>query len=309
LVRVDQQLVAETTREVYQGDAYGFVRSSRTDAFVDGLPHALRVLHELESVAARGRLLDIGCATGDFLVAARQAGWQTQGVELSAYAVEVARRHGLDVRVGTLTEAHLPPASFDAVTMLDVIEHLSDPLSELKEVHRVLRPGGIVCLETPNWQSIYRRLLRRRWAALQPRVHLVYFERRTATDLLERAGFGPIRATTEIAALFSPEGSARGFGLSFARSLLRDAAVRLLLRLGPRPWDRVFLKLGPAARADAAAGSFRQMSGGSLAPIRARNGHTPSAGLKVLRALNRPLDRLFIQLGMGEQLRIYARRR
>jgi SAM-dependent methyltransferase len=309
LVRVDPQPIVEVTRDVYEGDVYGFVRSSQADEFGgDGIPHAQRVLTELESLGGGGRLLDVGCATGDFLLAARERGWQPVGVELSAHAAAVARRRGLDVRVGTLAEASFGPASFDAVTMLDVIEHLSDPLAELREVHRVLRPGGVLCVETPNWDSVYRRLLGRRWAALQPRLHLLYFDRRTAREILRRAGFDPVVGRTEIVALFSPEGSARGFGLASIRSLLRDAMVRVLLRLPPGPWDRFFLRIGPAARANAAAGSFKLLANTEVSDSRPNTARS-STRIAVVRAINRPLDLLCLKLGMGEQLRILAKRR
>lgn len=310
LVRVDPQPVLDATRDIYEGDAYGFVRSSQADDFGgDGIPHAQRVLAELESPSRGGRLLDVGCATGDFLLAARERGWQPVGVELSGHAAAAGRRRGLDVRVGTLAEANFGPASFDAVTMLDVIEHLSDPLAELREVHRVLRPGGILCLETPNWDSVYRRLLRRRWAALQPRLHLLYFDRRTAAEMLRRAGFGPVVTRTEIVALFSPEGSTRGFGPALIRGLLRDAVVRVLLRLGPGPWDRFFLRIGPAAKANAAAGSFKLLASTDHVPNGRRGTPRSTTRVAVLRAINRPLDLLCLKLGMGEQLRIHARRR
>jgi 2-polyprenyl-3-methyl-5-hydroxy-6-metoxy-1,4-benzoquinol methylase len=309
LVRVDPHPVLDATRDIYEGDAYGFVRSSQADDFGgDGIPYAQRVLTELESLGSGGRLLDLGCATGDFLLAARERGWQPLGVELSAHAAAVARRRGLEVRVGTLAEANFGPASFDAVTMLDVIEHLSDPLAELREVHRLLRPGGILCVETPNWDSVYRRLLGRRWAALQPRLHLLYFDRRTAAKVLRRAGFEPVITRTETVALLSPEGSARGFGSSSIRGLLRDAMVRVLLRLAPGPWDRFFLRIGPAARVNAAAGSFKRLASTEV-PDRRPNTARSSTRIAVVRAINRPLDLLCLKLGMGEQLRIVAKRR
>ncbi len=309
LVRVNPRPVVESARHVYEGDSYGFVRLPRTDAFVDGVPHAIRILRELASMGLAGRLLDVGSATGDFLAAARELGWEAHGIDLSPHAAAVARRRGLDVTVGTLADAQFQAASFDVVTMLDVLEHLVDPVAELREVHRVLRPGGLLCVETPNWGSVYRHILRRRWAALQPRLHLLYFDARTASRLLDRAGFDITWTTSEIVALFSPEGGARGFGPAFFRSLLRDVMVRILLRLKPGPLDRFFLRIGPAARVTAGAGSFRQLATvGTSAPddgVERKSAKT----VAVLRAVNRPIDLIFLKLGMGEQLRVYGRKR
>jgi SAM-dependent methyltransferase len=296
------------TEDVYQGEAYGFIRSPRTDAFVDGTPHAVRILRELEANTLPGRLLDVGCATGDFLVAAQERGWAAQGVELSGHAAGVARRRRVDVRVGTLRNARFPDAAFDVVTMLDVIEHLNDPMAELRETRRVLRPGGIICVETPNWDSIYRRVLGRRWAALQPRLHLLYFDRTTLREALSRAGFQVVRSLTEIVALLSPEGLARGLGPSSARSLLRDLLLRQLLRLPSRRLDQFFLRIGPAARINAAAGSFKQLAASDAIPVQTSSSPPSGRAVVALRTANAPLDRLFVKLGMGEQLRVHARR-
>ncbi len=311
LVYVDPRPAAESSRRVYEGESYGFLRSNAADGFVDGRPHAERVLGELEHLTGRGRILDIGAATGDFLAAARDRGWQTYGVELSPHAAAAARRRGLEIGAGTLAEARLPSDSFDAVTMLDVIEHLPDPVSEVKEVHRVLRPGGILCVETPNWRSIYRRLLGRRWAALQPRLHLLYFDEATLRASLGQAGLTVIRASTEIVSLLTPEAAARGFGPAFFRSLFREATVRLLLRLPPGPLDRFFLNLGSAARANARAASFKALAGDEAdqnLDRREQNHRRPAVATTLIRILNRPIDHLFLKLGMGEQLRAYARK-
>ncbi|MEZ4580535.1 MAG: class I SAM-dependent methyltransferase [Caldilineaceae bacterium] len=94
---------------------------------------------------AAGALLDVGCAAGTFLLAMSHWGLDGNGVELNA--AEVARqtreRYGLDVIAGTLEDAHLAPAQFDAVTMWDVLEHVYDPAQTLREIHRLLKPGGI----------------------------------------------------------------------------------------------------------------------------------------------------------------------
>ena len=309
LVYVNPRLGAKSASEIYAGETYGFVRSHLADAFVDGRPHATRLLDELESLGVDGNILDVGCATGDVLLAAQERGWETHGVELSPHAAAVAGRRGFNVMVGTLADARFPAGSFDVLTILDVIEHLPDPVAELGEINRVLRPGGLVVVETPNWNSIYRYLLRQRWAALQPRLHILYFNRRTLSRLLERAGFEVMRSTTEIVALFSPEAAARGLGPALLRGIGRDVVVRWLLSRPPGPLDRLFLRIGPAGRIGSANGSFKGMSdsaegaNGAAVPLRR------SRLTALVRWLNRPTDRLFLKLGMGEQLRVYGRRR
>lgn len=300
----------QTTRETYGGESYGFVRTPQADLLVDGNSHPARVLSEVESHVRAGSLLDVGCATGDLLVEARHRGWRVHGVEISPYAASVAAGRGVDVTVGLLRDSRLPGGSFDAITLLDVIEHLEDPLDELNEMHRLLSPGGILCIETPNWDSVYRLLLGRRWAALQPRLHILYFSAQSMQKLLARAGFEVVEVKTEVVSLISPEAIARGLGPSFVRSVARDNLVRLLLRMPIRPLDNAFLKLGRAT-GPGSDGSFRRMAEGRRdeepgpEPRRARR---DAAGWRLLRALNRPLDQALTRRYRGEQLRIHARK-
>jgi len=137
----------------------------------------------------RGRLLDVGCACGFFVRAAQDAGWEAEGVEPSRWSAEYGREKlGVRIFPGTLREARFPAESFDAVTMWDVLEHTADPLSELKEVHRILKPGGVLVVNYPNVGSLLARLAGRNWWFYLS-VHLYYFTPRTLGQLLQRAGF------------------------------------------------------------------------------------------------------------------------
>lgn len=143
----------------------------------------------LELVPRGGRLLDVGCACGFLLVAARERGYEAQGVEVSRWAVEFGQRTlGLDIRRGELCELRLPAASFDVVTMVDVIEHLIDPRAVVAEVRRLLRPGGRIVLVTPDLGSLVARLTGPRWYGLLD-DHYFYFSRDTLRRFLESEGF------------------------------------------------------------------------------------------------------------------------
>ena len=114
-----------------------------------------------------GRLLEIGCATGDFLHAAH-ASFQVTGVEADETACAMTQARGFDCFHGTIFAANFPAESFDVVTLYHVIEHVPSPTRVLQEIHRVLRPKGIVVIETPNIETIWYRLLRERWRQFIP---------------------------------------------------------------------------------------------------------------------------------------------
>ena len=152
-----------------------------------------RALRDLARHEPTGRLLDVGCHTGIFLEVARRAGWEACGVEPSRWSADRARARGLQVVDGTLAAAELPEGSFDVVTMWDVVEHLADPLAELRRARRLLRPGGLLALSTMNVEAWFPRLLGRRWPWYM-QMHLYYFTPRTLGRMLERAGFRMVEA-------------------------------------------------------------------------------------------------------------------
>lgn len=143
----------------------------------------------LELVPTGGRLLEIGCATGFLLRAARERGFDAVGVEMSEWASGIARdEYGLDVRTGKLEDARLEAESVDVVVLADVIEHLTDPAATVREIRRVLAPGGRLLLLTPDAGSAMARLFGVRWWGLLD-DHYFYFSRDTLRRFLENEGF------------------------------------------------------------------------------------------------------------------------
>jgi len=149
----------------------------------------------IERYVPGGRLLDVGCATGNFLhEMARSGSWEVEGVEPSPEAAARARqRLGLAVHVGRLEEVELPASVFDVVTMWNVLEHLHDPLASLRIVRRVLKPGGLFVFSIPNMESIEAKLFGRYWLGWDLPRHIHFFPRPVASSMLREAGLSLLR--------------------------------------------------------------------------------------------------------------------
>lgn len=160
------------------------------------LPDNLRALRVLsEALPGRGRLLEIGSFAGIFLDRIRAAGWQTTGLEPDRPVADYARRkYGLEIIEGVLPQPALPEARFDAVVLLHVIEHMPDPGANLREIRRLLKPGGMLVVETPRFNSLLFKLLGRRERSIQNcQGHIFFFTEQSLSRLLEKSGFSIYR--------------------------------------------------------------------------------------------------------------------
>jgi 2-polyprenyl-3-methyl-5-hydroxy-6-metoxy-1,4-benzoquinol methylase len=134
-------------------------------------------------------LLDIGCAQGFFLFSALQAGYKVKGIEISQDAAEYAKTEfGLDVAAKAFEELQFPGNHYDVVTLWQVLEHVPYPLDILREVRRILKPGGLLAVSTPNITGLPSKLLRTKWWDIK-RLHINQFSTRTLVDILRNAEF------------------------------------------------------------------------------------------------------------------------
>ncbi len=202
----DEKLASETND--YEVDAacpevQDLFNNYHRDYVVD--PIILRMQQHLgdleKTLGGPGSLLDIGAATGIFMHLARERGWSPTGIELCAErAAAASKEFDVPIQTGMFTADSFDAGRFDAATMLDVVEHTTDPLAMLKSAHAVLRPGGAVFVAVPNQNclltvlvNLYARLGGPKAQKLLPRlyvpIHLHYFTPRTLTRLVTDAGF------------------------------------------------------------------------------------------------------------------------
>lgn len=144
---------------------------------------------------ATGSLLDVGCGTGDFLASMRAAGWDVQGTELSREATARCEARGLHVSRMELQTFRDHADPFDVITMFNVLEHVPDPLGDLRAAHDLLRPGGCLVTQVPNDFSLIQQAavehtgLDPWWIAVPD--HLNYFDYESLDNVLREVGFEP----------------------------------------------------------------------------------------------------------------------
>jgi 2-polyprenyl-3-methyl-5-hydroxy-6-metoxy-1,4-benzoquinol methylase len=227
------------------------------DGVVDGSgresPHVADFragLSLIEAQAPRSRsLLDVGCATGSFLSLAQANGWQCRGVEVSAFAAARAReRTGCEVFCGRLEDAPFGSGAFDVITMWDLLEHLPEPLQGLETARRLLKPSGLLLVNTPNENSLLRQVARFLYRGsggfittpvnrLYHRYHLHYFAAETLGVLFRRAGFELVEMSTKQIPVsrgrISPATKMAMKALSLAERLLHAEYELLVLARNP----------------------------------------------------------------------------
>ncbi len=145
-----------------------------------------------------GRLLDVGCGAGAFLARMQDLGWQVFGVEPDPTGARATRKKlGRDgVVAADIGACELPVASFDAITLSHVIEHLPDPGDTLRACRRLLKPGGTLVCATPNTGGLGARSFGEHWLHWDPPRHLQLYDPETLTRQIQEAGFDVRRVAT-----------------------------------------------------------------------------------------------------------------
>jgi len=192
--------------------------------------HARSILRTIERRQPPGRMLEIGSQIGLLLRVAEQRGWTATGIEPSKWAVSEGRKQfGVNLNRGTVETAAFPPGSFDCIVMVDVLEHLIDPLAALRRCRTWLVEGGILALSTVNMGAVGARVLGTNWPGFMD-MHLQYFTRQSLREYLARSEFE----------LLSARPDARSFSLGYVSGRLAHSGrvIRMLSRAGALPVAR-----------------------------------------------------------------------
>ena len=150
-------------------------------------------VHIVQQFKPAGRLLDVGCGNGYFLEAARRAGFEVRGLDVSDWATRYCRNaFGIDAATCDVRAADFPEGAFDVVTLWHNLEHQRYPVNTLQRVAGWLAPDGVVVLRVPNIRGFDAVSLRTRWHGLSLPYHLVHFTPDTLREALRRAGLKPV---------------------------------------------------------------------------------------------------------------------
>lgn len=175
----------------YFNDFYNPASRGSLEAAGLGLLNKLKPL-----LPGRGRVLDIGAAWGCYLAAFRSGGWETEGVEMSKHAREMAAGTYRLALHEDLFSAPLSDNSFDLVLMSQFLEHVAEPLSYLNRAYRLLKPGGILYVSVPNFGSARAQKLKQDWPELRPGEHLFFFTRKSLAFAARQAHFKILKLET-----------------------------------------------------------------------------------------------------------------
>ena len=147
------------------------------------------LLEGFEKFRKSNNIIDVGCGDGYFLEAAKKRNWNVYGTEFTEEAIALCKQKGIDMQKGTLNTNHYTEGFFDVITSFEVIEHINNPLPEVKAFHNILRVGGLVYVTTPNFNSISRNFLGPSWNIIEYPEHLSYYTKKTLTNLFRSFKF------------------------------------------------------------------------------------------------------------------------
>lgn len=206
------QLISRCSEEQYLSSIEGFNIPEGTSTQGKSIKRSFKLYHKrlkkierfYGKLPQRIRLLDVGCSTGSFLAFAQNKGCIITGVEPAVRAAETAIGQKLNVKQGFLQELNLTQNYYDVITLFEVIEHLKDPLSLLRECHRILKQGGIMVISRGNTSSWTVKFMKQRWDYFDFKHggHISFFNPVSLRKISKKASFDVIRLETRRVSIY-----------------------------------------------------------------------------------------------------------
>lgn len=195
----NQRPTQEELDKVYGGYSRDICRTETT----------LRKMEEaatsLKQISTAGRVIDIGCGDGEFLSFFKKMGCSVFGTEYDPRTEEICRNKGVTMLRGgvmpSLDEC-MPPEKFDLVIFTEVIEHINNPLEVIGNISRLLKPGGVLYITTPNFASLERRVLGPQWGMIAYPEHISFYSPKTMDTVLKKCGYEKLSLRTENISVF-----------------------------------------------------------------------------------------------------------
>jgi SAM-dependent methyltransferase len=192
------QAIEDHYREKFNQGNYKLLRryATKYKSVYRGMAQIIREAYKQTSLKNK-TVLDIGCFTGEFLEIMQEYKTKVYGVELQAEAVKNANQKfpGKIIKADVLS-TDFPKLTFDIVTMLGLVEHLVNPQTMIKKAYQLLKPNGLVMIQTPNSNSVFAQVAGRWWPPYTPVEHIHLFSRKSLERLLTQNGFKNIQFRT-----------------------------------------------------------------------------------------------------------------
>ncbi len=194
----------------------------------------------------KGKLLEIGSYAGVFLNSAKEEGWDVVGIEpFPKPRIYSEMKFGLKVLSTPFETSGLPKDSFDVVVSTHVIEHIYDPKVFIEKAHEVLKPGGVLILETPTYDSLTFKLLKHRERSVRCIGHIYFFTKKSVAKMVEDSGFKVLKhvdvgRTLTMDRLFTNIGIITGKRKFFEKTSKKMKLDRFVVHINARDMQRLY---------------------------------------------------------------------
>lgn len=193
LIFVNPRLTEKSLTNFYQKQYFSYYANTKSEAHKKRQETFKVEIADLERLTEKlkvgWKILDVGCGGGFFLASLNNS-WEKYGTEVNPTALKYGKdTFGLNILKGHLREVNFHDETFDVIKIRGTIEHLPDPMSELREINRILRKGGLIAVNTPNIGSICGRIYKEKFRMVDPIHHIYYFSTKTLSLMLKKVGF------------------------------------------------------------------------------------------------------------------------